>query len=161
MLALLLTFVLPLLQPSLLQQPLGQQSGPAARHLTLAATASASAAAPGSKISLFLDVTPRAGIHVYAPGAKDYLPIAMTLDRRSGITVGDVKYPKPQTMVFENEKVPVYNKPFRLVQEVSLDRSLKAGEAVTITGTLKYQACDDQVCFIPVSMPVSWMFTIN
>jgi hypothetical protein len=29
-------------------------------------------------------------------------------------------------------------------------------ESVTLTGTLEYQACDDAICFNPVSLPLSW-----
>ena len=27
---------------------------------------------------------------------------------------------------------------------------------LTIKGTLRYQACDDKVCFRPTSVPVEW-----
>ena len=131
------------------------------KHLTVSATSSAAMAAPGSKVSLFLDITPNPGIHVYAPGAKDYLPIAVTIDPQPGVTVGAVKYPKSDTMVFDGERVPVYQKAFRLVDEVSLASSLKTADIVTVTGTVKYQACDDRVCFLPASVPVSWSIKLR
>ncbi|PYR59140.1 MAG: hypothetical protein DMF91_15495 [Acidobacteria bacterium] len=131
------------------------------KHLTITATSSAATAAPGSKVSLFLDITPNPGIHVYAPGAKDYLPIAVTIDPHPGVTVGAVKYPKSDTMVFEGERVPVYQKAFRLVDEVSLASSLKTADMVTLIGTVKYQACDDHVCYFPASVPVSWTIKVR
>jgi len=133
----------------------------APKHLTISATSSAATAAPGSKVSLFLDITPNPGIHVYAPGAKDYLPIAVTIDPHPGVTVGAVKYPKSDTMVFEGERVPVYQKAFRLVDEVSLASSLKTADMVTLIGTVKYQACDDHVCYFPASVPVSWTIKVR
>ena len=60
-------------------------------------------------------------------------------------------------MVFANP----YDKPFRLVQEVTLDRSVEAGKNVTVTGALNYQACTNQVCFIPASVPVSWTIAVS
>jgi DsbC/DsbD-like thiol-disulfide interchange protein len=131
------------------------------KYLTIAATASAAAAAPGSKVSLFLDVTPNLGIHVYAPGAKEYIPIAVTFDPHAGVAFGAMKYPKSETLVFEGERVPVYQKPFRLVEEVSLGPSLKKVDSITVTGIVKYQACDDRVCFFPVSAPVSWSIKVK
>src|SRR5216117_1894156 len=131
------------------------------KHLTISATSSAATAAPGSKVSLFLDITPNPGIHVYAPGAKDYLPIAVTIDPHPGVTVGAVKYPKSDTMVFDSERVPVYQKAFRLVDEVSLASSLKTADMVTLIGTVKYQACDDHVCYFPASVPVSWTIKVR
>src|SRR5947209_4481911 len=88
------------------------QLPPAPKHLTFAATTSARTAAPGAKVQLWLDITPKPGIHVYAPGAKDYLPITVVIDPRPGVTIGPVRYPKSDTMEFEGEKVPVYEKPF-------------------------------------------------
>jgi len=41
--------------------------------------ASAATVAPGASVKLFVDVIPDAKIHVYAPGAKDYLPVALEL----------------------------------------------------------------------------------
>jgi DsbC/DsbD-like thiol-disulfide interchange protein len=134
---------------------------PAPKHLAIVATASAATAAPGSKVSLFLDITPNPGIHVYAPGAKDYLPIAVTIDPHPGVTFGAVKYPKSDTMVFDGDRVPVYQKAFRLVDEVSLASSLKTADTMTLTGTVKYQACNDRVCFLPASVPVSWTIKVK
>jgi hypothetical protein len=34
-------------------------------------------------------------------------------------------------------------------------------ETVTITGRFHYQACDDKVCFNPVSLPVSYTVRIR
>src|SRR5437016_5804166 len=129
------------------------------KHLTITATTSAAGAAAGSKVSLFLDITPNPGIHVYAPGAKDYLPIAVTIDPQAGVTLGAMKFPKAETMEFDGERVPVYQKPFRLAQEISLATSPKT--TLTVTGTVKYQACDDRICFIPASVPVRWTITVG
>jgi DsbC/DsbD-like thiol-disulfide interchange protein len=136
---------------------------PAARpkHLTLVTSTSDAPQAPGSKISLFVDVTPDPGIHVYAPGAKDYQPIALKIEPARGLTTGSLTYSKSQTMMFDGQKIPVYGKPFRLVQQATLSRSLKAGDTVTVAGTVTYQACTDEVCFIPASAPVEWTVTVK
>jgi DsbC/DsbD-like thiol-disulfide interchange protein len=133
----------------------------APKHVTLSASASAANAAPGSGMSLFLDVAPNPGIHVYAPGAKDYLPIGLTLEPVADLVVGKTIYPKAETIVFERERVPVFQKPFRLVEHVTIARTAKAGTTMTIRGRVTYQACDDKVCFIPASAPVTWTLTIR
>jgi hypothetical protein len=135
-------------------------------HLTTATSASPTAAAParpGSTIRLFVDVIPDAKIHVYAPGAKDYLPIALEIAPAAGMTVGKLTYPKAQDLYFEplNEHVPVFSAPFRLVQDVTIGRAVKPGQSLTLTGVLKYQACDDKICFNPVSAPLSWTVTLK
>jgi len=115
----------------------------------------------GAKLALFVDVTPKPGIHVYAPGSKDYIPITVKLNAQPEVKVGKVAYPKSETMTFADEKVPVFQKPFRLTQDVTLDKSAKAGSTVTVSGTVNYQACDDRVCYPPESSPITWTVVVK
>ena len=133
----------------------------APKHLAVTTSSSASSAARGSKVSLFLDIVPKPGIHVYAPGAKDYVPILLTLDPQPGVTFTALKYPKSELLEFAGEKVPVYQQPFRLVEDVVVGRAPKAGSTLTLTGVVKYQACDDRVCFIPATVPVHWTIAVK
>jgi len=120
----------------------------------------AAAAAPGSKAMLYADVVPRPGMHVYAPGATDYRIVAFKLTAPDGVTVGAVKYPKAEKLVIANDTIPVYTKAFRLAQEIAIGGTVKP-QPVTVSGTIEYQACDDQVCFIPASIPVSWTIDVR
>jgi DsbC/DsbD-like thiol-disulfide interchange protein len=117
--------------------------------------------AAGAKLALFVDVTPKPGIHVYAPGSKDYIPITVKLNAQPEVKVGKVAYPKSEMMTFADEKVPVFQKPFRLTQDVTLDKSAKAGSTVTVSGTVNYQACDDRVCYPPESSPITWTVVVK
>ncbi|MCU1385708.1 MAG: disulfide bond corrector protein DsbC [Acidobacteria bacterium] len=117
--------------------------------------------AAGGKLALFVDVTPKPGIHVYAPGSKDYIPITVKLNAQPEIKAGKIAYPKSEMMTFADEKVPVFQKPFRLTQDVTLDKSAKAGSTVTVSGTVNYQACDDRVCYAPESFPVTWTVVVK
>lgn len=138
-------------------------------HLRVAASASDATLVPGRHVSLIVDVTPAAGIHVYAPGAKGYRVVSLVLDDAPAIAGGDTIYPQSEPYVFAplNETVPVFKSPFRLARDV-LVRTLPppaegpgAAPAVTINGRLEYQACDDRVCFNPVSVPLSWTFAVG
>ncbi|HLB44886.1 MAG TPA: hypothetical protein VJK49_05820, partial [Candidatus Limnocylindrales bacterium] len=62
-----------------------------------------------------------------------------------------------------NERVKVYQKPVRLVQDVTLSlspdmraRAAAEGATLSIVGTLQYQACDDAVCYLPTDVPLEW-----
>jgi len=63
--------------------------------------------------------------------------------------------------------VPVYQEPFRLVQEVVVEGDQESSaqlaeiDALTLTGRLDYQACDDRVCYDPASVPLSWTLTVS
>jgi DsbC/DsbD-like thiol-disulfide interchange protein len=131
-------------------------------HASVAASPMDVDGKPGAKISLGIDVQPKPNIHVYAPGSGEfYIPITLKLNPQPTLKAGKLVYPKSESMVFADEKVAVFAKPFRLTQEATLDPSLKPGATVTIAGTVNYQACDDKVCFPPESAPVSWTVTVK
>ena len=129
------------------------------KHAAIVAAPVEGAAA--GKVTLFLDVTPKPGIHVYAPGSKDYIPISVKLDPATGIKPGKLTYPKSEMMTFGDEKVPVFQKPFRLTQEIVLDKSAATAGTVNVAGTVHMQACDDRVCFPPENVPVKWTVTVK
>lgn len=140
-------------------------------HLEISATQSDPAITVGSRFHLALDITPKPGMHVYAPGADDggYRVIGLTLDLPSFLRLLPANYPKSEIYTFEplDERVPVYQEPFRLVQEVVVEgdreSSAKLAEidALTLTGRLDYQACDDRICYDPASVPLTWTLTVS
>ena len=148
--ALLSAFLLQLISPA-----------PKPGHATILSSPAAVNGAAGSKLALFVDVAPKPGIHVYAPGSNDYIPITVKLNPQPEIQAGKVAYPKSEMMTFADEKVPVFQKPFRLTQDVTLDKSAKPGSTVTVSGMVNYQACDDRVCYPPESAPVTWTVVVK
>ena len=130
-------------------------------HATILSSPSEVSGKAGAKLSLFVDVAPKPGIHVYAPGSKDYIPITVKLTPLSQLKSGKVLYPKAEMMTFADERVPVFEKPFRLTQDVTLDKSLKPGAMVVVEGTVSYQACTDKVCYPPESAPVTWTVVVK
>jgi hypothetical protein len=131
------------------------------KHAAVAAGAGDLTVKAGDKTLLFVDVTPNPNIHVYAPGAKDFIPITVKVDATADVKAGKLTYPKSETMTFADEKVPVFQKPFRLAQEVSLAASAKPGTEIPIKATVDFQACDDKVCYPPESAPVMWTITVK
>jgi peroxiredoxin len=125
--------------------------------------------APGTQFSVVLDVRPAQGIHVYAPGVTGYKPIALTVETQPGVVTRSAQYPPSEDYHFKplNEHVQVYQRPFRIVQDVLIDSSpqgqtaLKDRTTMTIKGVLNYQACDDKLCFTPQSVPLTWTVTLR
>ena len=138
-------------------------------HLDLTTYPSDSGVAPGNRFSVMLEVKPGPRIHVYAPGVSGYRPITLSIAPLPYLRVRPLEYPASQIYFFKplNERVPVYEKPFTLVQELILEgtqdaqAALKGKESVTLTGTLEYQACDDKQCFNPASIPLSWTLALR
>jgi thioredoxin:protein disulfide reductase len=144
----------------LLAQLIG--SAPKPGHATITPSPAEVIGKAGERLSLFVDVQPKPGIHVYAPGSGEfYIPITVKVNPQAQLKAGKLAYPKSETMIFADEKVAVFEKLFRLTQEVTLDKSLKPGATVVVAGTVNYQACDDKVCFPPESAPVSWTVLVR
>jgi hypothetical protein len=108
-------------------------------------------------------------MHVYAPGASGYRVINLTIAPQRFVRLLPMQYPSSEIYFFAplKERVPVYQKPFTLSQDVVVEASPEAQAAwrgtatLSITGTLEYQACDDTICYNPVSVPLSWTLTLR
>jgi len=138
-------------------------------QIEITSFATDSIVAPGSHFSVVLDVRPGQGIHVYAPGVTGYKPIELAVEPQKWVMVTPAVYPRPEDYHFKplDEHVKVFQQPFRIVQDVVLDASpdaqdgLKNVTALTLKGTLKYQACDERVCFSPQSVPLAWRVNVR
>lgn len=129
------------------------------------ACASAAAVAPGDRFTLVVDVTPKPGMHVYAPGEHAYRVVRLRVDTPDYLRVHPLSYPPAERYHYEplDETVPVYRQPFRLVQEVTVPISAETaalsaapGGALVVAGALEYQVCDDEVCYVPATAPLRW-----
>ena len=132
------------------------------RHLKLTVRASEHRVKPGSRVTLSLEVELKPRMHVYAPEVEEsYIPINWTMAESPAWVAGEVSYPSSKKLHLAaiNETVPVYEGNFRLVRELTLDRSLKRGE-LTVEGSFRYQACDDTLCYRPETIPLRWTFFI-
>ena len=125
-------------------------------HLVMAVSATPATAAAGKKVTLALDVTPKPKMHVYSPGQDGYIAITLTLEANPAITAGKAKYPAGEKFFMPalNETQLVYAKPFRITLDVTVKSA--AGVALTVKGSVRYQACDDKICYLPVTVPVTW-----
>ena len=117
-----------------------------------------------------LDVQLGPRLHVYAPGVKsDYIPIEWSMKESPALTVRAATYPSSRMLRLKaiKETVPVYQGTFRLVRDVTVARDttlkplLDAEGKLTIEGALKYQACDDKLCYPPETVPLRWSLQVE
>ena len=133
-------------------------------QLDLTTYASEATVAPGNRFAVMLSIAPHDGMHVYAPGSEQYRVVRLHVEPQPHLSLLPMSYPPSKSYRFEplDETVQIYDEPFELVQEVILDGSLPAQQAmrgqesVTIKGTLDYQACSADVCYPPRSLDLSW-----
>ena len=138
-------------------------------HLALTAAVSDDVVAPGERVSLVFEISPKPRMHVYAPGGHSYQVVRVLLDPQPWLRTHEMSYPASEIYHFTplDERVEVYQKPFRLVQEVTLlatpeaQKLLGALDDVTISGRLEYQACDDKLCYAPQTVPIRWVLPVK
>ena len=134
------------------------------QHLDVVTYPSDAAVAPGNRFSVVARITPHTGVHVYAPGAGSYKIIELKVLPGQYTRALAPAYPPSEIYFFKplNERVPTYQKPFTITQEVVIDgqastrTALSGQSSLGISGVLTYQACDDRLCYDPVSLPLTW-----
>lgn len=141
-----------------------QATQAATDHLELRTYPSDASVSLGTRFTIALDITPKRGMHVYAPGASNYRIVNVNITPQPHVRVSQIRYPASEIYDFKplNERVQVYQKPFTLLLDVVPEATAEARKAfagrneLTVSGTLEYQACDDKLCYNPVSLPLAW-----
>ncbi len=129
-------------------------------RVVLEARAPAPITSAPQTVDIVLSATPLPGIHVYAPGNADYIPVSVTIFPVEGLAAGTPVFPRAEPYFFAplRQSVKVYSRPFviRVPLKVlpAFAKSREPGPSeVAITGQVDYQSCDDKVCFPPQSVP--------
>ena len=136
------------------------------KQLKLEAGSSNLVVAAGQRVSLTLDIEMKPNMHVYAPGVEGYIPIDWKMKESAAASAHEVSYPPSEKLHLAaiDETVPVYKEHFRLTRDITIGQdanlrpALNGSGKFTVEGTLRYQACDDRVCYIPQELPVKWTF---
>jgi peroxiredoxin len=117
------------------------------------------------RFTVVLDFNLKEEVHVYAPGAQHYIPISLELDSSRYFHAEPARYPKPQVLYLPTikETVPVFQGKFRITQDLATwDREvIGTMPELKIKGRLRYQACDDKICYLPRTIPLEWTFKID
>lgn len=144
-----------------------------APHLQLTLSQSDRTVIAGSRVTLTAQIELPPGVHVYSPGVKGYKPVELLLHNASALQLSPAVYPPSKTLYLEaiREQVPVFEGRFRITQDVTVNTSSEAREAlnalfssktkISISGELKYQACDATLCYPPTSVPVQWQLEVQ
>ena len=137
-------------------------------HVEVRTYPSDAAVALGQRFALVVEINPLDKMHVYAPGAetRGYRVVTLKMDPQPSVRVVPIAHPPSEIYYFEplDERVPVYQNSFTLSQEVvpEVNREyFKGKDELTLTGSLDYQACDERICYNPVSIPLSWTIALK
>lgn len=136
------------------------------KQLTAMAGASDATVAPGERVTLLLDIDLNPDMHVYAPGVNGYIPIDWKMQDSQTAAVHPAIFPRSQKLYLKaiDETVPAYRGHFRLTRDITIPSenqlrpALDASGHFMVSGSLRYQACDDRVCYIPQELHLTWTF---
>jgi hypothetical protein len=130
------------------------------KQLTAAIGASNATVAPGQRIALTLDIELQPNMHVYAPGVENYIPIDWKMEDSPTAQVHAPVFPRAEKLYLKaiDETVPAYRNHFRLTRDITIQPAVDGSGHFTVEGSLRYQACDDRVCYIPQLLRLEWTF---
>jgi len=114
---------------------------------------------PGISTRVAIRITVKSGYHVQANPVENpsLIPITLKMDPADNISLGDPLYPVAKRMRLpgDTQDLVVYDGTFAIGLPVKVASSVTAGATVSLTGSLRYQACDDSHCLFPVTLPVA------
>jgi thioredoxin:protein disulfide reductase len=102
-----------------------------------------------------LDIPPDVHIQSHDPTEPFLIPTTLRLDPIPDVTFGPVDYPTPHPVRFDWTPVQldVYRGTIEIVVPLTIAHR-RAGDAITITGHLRYQACTERSCHPPAQHPL-------
>jgi thioredoxin:protein disulfide reductase len=141
------------------QQP---RSRPIAKLTTLTAT---TATPPGREVRLAVRaVLPATDLHVQAniPSEEGLIPTVLTIDAPAGVTIEELVYPTSTEFAVAGFEKPllVYGHDFVIGVRATVAKTVAPG-TVTIPARLRYQACDNLLCYTPITVETTMSVTVG
>jgi thiol:disulfide interchange protein DsbD len=114
-------------------------------------------AAAGTTVEVEIPFTVLGGWHINAhrPNEEFLVASVLTLASAPGVKVGAARYPdaKQVNLSFSETPLAVYEGDATIVVPITIEAGAPTGERA-LAGSLRFQACNDQVCLPPAGVPV-------
>ena len=118
---------------------------------------------PGAELRVAMQVRLAEGLHVNSNKPRDpsLIPIVLTADTPPGLQVEELVFPQPTDLeqVGAGEPLAVFEREFAIGVRLTVAGDLPPGQVV-VPARLRYQACDEKVCYIPTTVTSSWTVRI-
>jgi thioredoxin:protein disulfide reductase len=112
----------------------------------------------GAFARVALKVTLPEGLHTQSnkPREQAFIPTVLTFNPPPGVVAEEIVWPAPTDLAQAGATLPlsVFEHEFLVGAQLSLAASARGD--VVVPATLRYQACDVNLCYPPVTAPVSW-----
>jgi len=115
---------------------------------------------PGKPADVELKFRVKEGFHVNSnqPKSELLIPTTLKLEPPANLAAESITYPPGKDLSFPfdpSEKLNVYSDDFTVKAKLNATKTANPGN-VTVHGQLRYQACSDNACFPPKSIPVQF-----
>ncbi len=141
------------------------QRGPAKADLT--PLVETDTVTPGSDVRIALTVQLPEGYHMNSNKPRDPLliPVVLTIPAPdqtlpAGVTVSEIVFPAATDLDQRGTILSVFEREFTIGVTLKVAPGTAPGK-ITIPGRLRYQACDESMCYIPTRAETSWDVTIG
>ena len=118
----------------------------------------------GDTAPVLLQVVLAPGWHVYAnpPSGEYNIPVRVGLTGARGVVAGAPRYPAGKDVKLPSDEKPtrVYDGAFTITLPLQAAANAMSGTQ-TLSGKVSFQACNDQVCLPPASVPFSVQVTVG
>jgi thiol:disulfide interchange protein len=119
--------------------------------------------APGTAVRAALQVRIPERFHVQSDAPRDptLIPTALSVDAPPGITVKEIVFPKATEFeqIGQSQPLLVFENEFTIGVEFTVDATVPTGR-LDVPGRLRYQACDDRLCYAPANADVLWTLNV-
>jgi cytochrome c biogenesis protein CcdA/thiol-disulfide isomerase/thioredoxin len=136
---------------------------PRLAHATAAADAVTAPVRAGTTALVRLQVKVAPGFHIQSDKPRDpsLIPLTLTFDAPAGVSVSGLAFPasKDFTLKGSDQPLAVFEGAFAIEARLAIAKDHPPGE-ITIPARLRYQACDEIMCFRPMTIPATWTLTI-
>ena len=113
----------------------------------------------GSTVRVALKVTLPEGLHTQSnkPREQTFIPTVLTINPPDGVTAEEIVWPPATDLAQAGATLPlsVFEREFLVGVKLALAASVKGD--VTVPARLRYQACDVNLCYSPVTADLSWL----
>lgn len=118
----------------------------------------------GREAQLVIELQIAQGCHInsHKPDDRSVIPTILTVESPVGVTAGQPVYPSDTYVTTEFSPVPlkVYDGAVEIRVPLEVGSRVREGQ-INVSASLRFQACNDRMCFPPQTVHLSGEFTVT
>jgi thiol:disulfide interchange protein len=138
-----------------------QQGPPLTAKLTPLTETNALRAGTTARLAMRVVLAPELHVQANVPSDPGFIATVLTVDPPAGVTVDELVYPaaKDLKQFGLDDPLKVYEHDFVIGVRITLAPTVEPG-TVVISARVRYQACNDRVCFRPITAVEPWVVQV-